>query len=62
VETQEERHRLRLDDDVIPEIVHAIRARYDLTLEAEEQPLTAARSSQGGAEPGENGDENRRSV
>jgi hydroxymethylpyrimidine pyrophosphatase-like HAD family hydrolase len=35
VEVQEERHRQRLDADVIPEIAHAIRARYDLADDAE---------------------------
>ena len=35
IEVQEERHRQRLDADVIPEIAHAIRARYDLADDAE---------------------------
>ena len=35
LEVQEERHRQKLDADVIPEIAHAIRARYDLAGDVE---------------------------
>ena len=35
LEVQEERHRRKLDADVIPEIAHAIRARYDLAGDVE---------------------------
>jgi hypothetical protein len=34
VEEQEQRYRKQVDLDVVPEMVHAIRARYDLTDEA----------------------------
>jgi hydroxymethylpyrimidine pyrophosphatase-like HAD family hydrolase len=40
--TLEDQYRLRLDSDVIPEIAHAIRARYDLTGEVDPAPVATA--------------------
>ena len=45
LETQEERYRSGVDDDVVPEIGHAVRARYDLTAPDGREPSAASAAS-----------------